>query len=543
MSYVKHLLRSGKPLRLSTALTLMVCGVLTSVLLVVYTLFFIQLGQVALNSLEDKAFAIARTLADSPQIIDGLQDPKQAAAIQPYAERVRQSNNLLFVVVTDMHGIRYSHPESSLIGKHFIGDDLQPALEGKEFHAVNHGVLAEALRIFTPVYNDRHQPIGVVALGISLDRVHAVVNENRWSIPWTLLFGILVGALGIWCLVSVIKRIMLGFEPYEISALFEQRNAMLHSIKEGVIAVDAQACITLINPEAKRLFKQSAPLETLLGGNNTGETWTSLLNLQTVLKTGLARRDEEINFNGSLLLTNTVPIVVGKHIIGAVATFRDKTEVSQLLQRLSGISNYADALRTQSHEFKNKLHVILGMLHMKNYPQLENYILKTANTYQTEIGSLLRKIKSPVIAGFLLGKINRARDMNITLSVSEDSLLPDTHDEQTTVTLITVLGNVIENAMEAIGNEENHEIIVSFHHQDEQLHCIVSDDGPGIQASLMPRIFELGFSTRGEDRGLGLSLVKQSLDAAGGTVELESEPGVFTQFFIQLPYKSTVAIP
>ncbi|HEY0209587.1 sensor histidine kinase [Acerihabitans sp.] len=541
MSYVKHLLRSGKPLRLSTSVTLMVCATLTSVLLVVYTLFFIQLGKVAHDSLEEKVFAIARTLADSPPIIGGLQDPERAAAIQPYAERVRQSNNLLFVVVTDMHGIRYSHPEPALIGKHFIGDDLQPALEGKEYHAVNHGALAEALRIFTPVYNDRHQPIGVIALGISLDRVHAVVNENRWSIPWTLLFGILVGALGIWCLVSVVKRIMLGFEPYEIAALFEQRNAMLHSIKEGVIAVDAQARITLINPEAKRLFKKSAPIEILLGGN-TDETWALLLNLNTVLKTGLARRDEEINFNGCLLLTNTVPIVVGKQIIGAVATFRDKTEISQLLQRLSGISNYADALRTQSHEFKNKLHVILGMLHMKNYPQLENYILKTANTYQTEIGSLLRTIKSPVMAGFMLGKINRARDLNIRLSINDDSLLPDAQDEQTTVTLITALGNVIENAMEAIGNEENHEIIVSFHHQDEQLHCVVSDDGPGIPASLIPHIFEQGFSTKGENRGLGLSLVKQSVDAVGGTVELESEPGVFTQFFIQLPYKSAVSI-
>lgn len=100
------------------------------------------------------------------------------------------------------------------------------------------------------------------------------------------------------------------------------------------------------------------------------------MNLEKVLETGAPRQDEEINFNGNLLLINTVPVVVKGDIIGTIATFRDKTEVSQLLQRLTGMSYYADALRAQSHEFMNKLHVILGMLHLKYYPQLEEYILK-----------------------------------------------------------------------------------------------------------------------------------------------------------------------
>ena len=532
--------RTGKrrrktPLRLSTTVTLMVSVVLLSVLLVVYTLFFFQIKKIVLDNLQDKAFAVARMMADSPVVLSGLQNPRYAADIQAYATEVQQRNHLLFVVVTDMRGIRYSHPEADLIGKHFIGDDIRPALLGLENRAVNHGMLAEALRIFTPVFDKNKRQIGVIAVGISLEKVHAVVSKNRWSIPWTMSFGALIGALGIFCLVKVIKRIMLGFEPYEISTLFEQRNAMLHSIKEGVIAVDTQSNITLINQEARRLFKQSGPLETLLVGNDY-EHWAGLLHLQSVLSSGIAKRDEEINFNGSLLLTNTVPIVVDGHVTGAITTFRDKTEVSELLQRLSGMSNYADALRAQSHEFMNKLHVILGMLHMKNYAQLEDYILKTANNYQLEIGALLRKIKSPVIAGFLLGKINRANDLGIMLTITEDSHLPDTDNEQVTTTLITVLGNVIENAMDALTDGEDHEITVSFHHQDNNLHCIIMDDGPGIAAENLARVFEKGFSTKGQNRGLGLSLVKQSLDALGGTIELESEPGEYTQVFIRLPY-------
>ncbi len=526
-----------KPLKLGISVALMVSAVLVSVLLAVHALHFYQLSHITRESLQDKAENIGRTLADSPTLQSGLLLPPDALLIQNYAERVREHNNLLFVVVTNMAGIRYSHRDPTLIGKPFIGEDLQPALQGKENTAVNRGVLDEALRVFVPIFDQQHRQLGVVVVGISLSNVAAVVNETRWSILWTVLFGMLVGTLGTWALVYALKRIMLGFEPYEISDLFEQRHAMLQSIKEGVIAVDADAHIQVINQEAKRMFTQQVSLETLLAGNDVAN-WPMLASLQQVLISGIPRRDEEISFQGRLLLTNTVPIVTKGIITGAICTFRDKTEVSQLVQRLTGMVNYADALRAQSHEFMNKLHVILGLLHMKSYPQLEDYILKTATNYQAEIGSLLAKIKSPVIAGFLLGKINRARDAGIALSVSDDSLLPATDDERTTTALITVLGNLIENALDAQQNQSKGEIHVSFHHQANILHCVVGDDGPGITAGHDDDIFQQGFSTKGEGRGLGLSLVRQCLDSLGGSITVESEPGVYTQFYLHLPYKN-----
>ncbi|TCV95197.1 sensor histidine kinase [Biostraticola tofi] len=526
-----------KPLKLGISVALMVSAVLVSVLLAVHALHFYQLSHITRENLQDKAENVGRTLADSPTLQSGLLLPPDALLIQNYAERVREHNNLLFVVVTNMAGIRYSHRDPTLIGKPFIGEDLQPALQGKENTAVNRGVLDEALRVFVPIFDQQHRQLGVVVVGISLSNVAAVVNETRWSILWTVLFGMLVGSLGTWALVYALKRIMLGFEPYEISDLFEQRHAMLQSIKEGVIAVDADAHIQVINQEAKRMFTQQVSLETLLAGNDVAN-WPMLASLQQVLISGIPRRDEEISFKGRLLLTNTVPIVTNGIITGAICTFRDKTEVSQLVQRLTGMVNYADALRAQSHEFMNKLHVILGLLHMKSYPQLEDFILKTATDYQAEIGSLLAKIKSPVIAGFLLGKINRARDAGIALSVSEDSLLPATDDERTTTALITVLGNLIENALDAQQNQSKGEIHVSFHHQANILHCVVGDDGPGITAGHDDDIFQQGFSTKGEGRGLGLSLVRQCLDSLGGSITVESEPGVYTQFYLHLPYKN-----
>lgn len=236
------------------------------------------------------------------------------------------------------------------------------------------------------------------------------------------------------------------------------------------------------------------------------------------------------------LLINTVPVRSNGVIIGAISTFRDKTEVRKLMQRLDGLVNYADALRERSHEFMNKLHVILGLLHLKSYKQLEDYILKTANNYQEEIGSLLGKIKSPVIAGFLISKINRATDLGHTLILNSESQLPDSGSEDQVATLITTLGNLIENALEALGPEPGGEISVTLHYRHGWLHCEVNDDGPGIAPDKIDHIFDKGVSTKGSERGVGLALVKQQVENLGGSIAVESEPGIFTQFFVQIPW-------
>lgn len=524
-----------RPMKLGTTVILMVSAVLFSVLLVVHLIYFSQISNTTRDALADKALAVARTLANSPEIREGLKKKPEGSGIQAIAQAVNKRNDFLFIVVTDMKSIRYSHPEAQRIGQPFKGDDILLALQGKENVAINRGFLAKALRVFTPIYDDHHQQIGVVSIGLELSRVTEQINNSRGSIFWSILFGVLVGLLGTWVLVKVLKRILFGLEPYEISNLFEQRQAMLHSIKEGVIAVDDSGEVTLINQAAQELLdyrksQDDAQLSTL------SHAWSQVVDLSQVLRDGTPRRDEEITVKDRLLLINTVPVLSNGRIIGAISTFRDKTEVRKLMQRLDGMVNYADALRERSHEFMNKLHVILGLLHLKSYKQLENYIIKTANNYQEEIGSLLGKIKSPVIAGFLLSKINRTSDLGHSLIISNESQLPENSNEDQVAVLITVLGNLIENALEALGQEPGGEISVSLHYRHGWLHCEVNDDGPGIAPERIDHIFEKGVSSKGTERGVGLALVKQQVENVGGNISVESEPGVFTQFFVQLPW-------
>ncbi|HCB1765927.1 MULTISPECIES: sensor histidine kinase [Citrobacter] len=524
-----------RPMKLGTTVILMVSAVLFSVLLVVHLIYFSQISNMTRDALAGKALAVARTLANSPEIRQGLMKKPEESGIQAIAQAVNKSNDFLFIVVTDMQSIRYSHPEAQRIGQPFKGDDILLALQGKENVAINRGFLAQALRVFTPIYDEHHRQIGVVSIGLELSRVTEQINNSRGSIFWSILFGVLVGLLGTWVFVKVLKRILFGLEPYEISNLFEQRQAMLHSIKEGVIAVDECGEVTLINQAAQELLdyhksQDDAQLSTL------SHAWSKVVDFSQVLHDGTPRRDEEIMVKDRLLLINTVPVLSNGKIIGAISTFRDKTEVRKLMQRLDGMVNYADALRERSHEFMNKLHVILGLLHLKSYKQLENYILKTANSYQEEIGSLLGKIKSPVIAGFLLSKINRTSDLGHSLVISNESQLPENSNEDQVAVLITVLGNLIENALEALGQEPGGEISVSLHYRHGWLHCEVNDDGPGIPPEHIEHIFEKGVSSKGTERGVGLALVKQQVENVGGNISVESEPGIFTQFFVQLPW-------
>lgn len=522
------------PLKLSSSVILMLCGVIGSVLFVVYLLYALQISHLTRNSVKDTGLAVARTLADMPVIKQGLVSPEGSQIISPLAEQVKERNHLLFVVVTDMNGIRYSHPDARHIGAHFIGDDLAPALQGKESVGINRGNLVTSLRVFTPVYDDHNQQIGVVIVGISLSKVDEQISHSRWNMLWGVLFSALVGTIGCALLIYTLKRILFGFEPYEISTLFEQRQAMLQSVKEGIIAIDRQGNITLMNQAARKVLL--SPDDFSMNNNVVPVPVISILN--EVLESGNAIEDREIIISGQQILCNVMPIYTHRRKIGAICTFRDKTEINQLTQQVSGMVSYVDALRERAHEFMNKLHVILGLLQLKRYDKLETYILQTANNYQIEIGALQSKIRQPVVAGFLIGKISRVQEAGHQLTLDEECFLPDNNNEYQVTVLITALGNLLENAIDALQNQQEGEIEVFVHYHHGMLTAIVSDNGPGMEPELLSFIFEKGFSTKGEQRGVGLYLVKQQIENCSGNIQVESAPGILTQFTLTLPWDS-----
>ncbi|MBJ7984892.1 two-component system sensor histidine kinase DcuS [Bacillus cereus] len=513
-------------------ITLLVCTVVIFSLLVTDILISHNVERTTEESQAEKAKTIAHIVANDSVVIDGLIGKADTSVIQTYTNRILKNTGVQFIVVMDMDGIRKSHPNPQKIGHHFVGGDEGTVLKGKEHVSLAEGTLGISMRVFVPVFADTGEQLGAVAVGISADNVKERVKESRHIIYIGVGVGLLVGIIGAILLARHIKKSLFGLEPHRIAKILEERNTMLQSVKEGIIAVDKEAKVTLINNEAKRLFKKSGLEEDFIGKDV--ELYMPNSRIKEVLQTGEVQLNEEQNIYGITIVTNRVPLYVKGEIVGAIATFRDKTEIRKLAEELTGIRLYAEALRAQSHEFMNKMHVVLGLTHMKQYEELQKYVSSMVSEHQYEIGGIMKKIQSPVFAGFLLGKLSYAREKNIKLIIKEDSYLPEIYDERIIHELITIVGNLINNALDAVTNCEKKQVEVGIQYGDTLI-ITVQDTGKGIKEDEIDALFIKGYSTKGDNRGYGLHLVKESIQRINGEIYVHSLLGTGTTITIEIP--------
>ncbi|WP_158318953.1 DcuS/MalK family sensor histidine kinase [Robertmurraya kyonggiensis] len=485
-------------------------------------------------SQEEKALNVSRMIAQTPTIIDALKEETSVPTIQNFTRKIQTSTNVEFIVVLDMNGIRKSHPDSSKIGEKFVGGDEKDVLVGKEYSSISEGTLGKLLRAFTPIFDQNHQQIGAVAVGISLERISLVLSMIRKNIFLGIGIGMIFGTICAVLLSYFVKRVLLGLEPSEIARILNERQALIESVHEGIIAVDQDGNITLVNKSAMNLFGKLG-----LKDNPIGKKVDSYLinsKLKQTLKTGKPYLDQEQLVNGSEVMSNTVPIIVDGEIVGAVNTLRDKSEIKQLAEQLTGVQLYADALRAQSHEFMNQLHCILGMIHLKEYSELEKFIEKTVEDTQNDIRNITKKLNEPALVGFLLGKLSYAREKGIQFELSIQNMFPGFKDPQFSHDLITIIGNLIDNAMDASQKGVHKHIVLLLDFQSSNIIVEMRDFGEGISKEHEPMLFEKGFSTKGEHRGYGLFLVKQSIEKLKGSIKISSSKSEGSIFTVTIPY-------
>ena len=487
------------------------------------------------NNQEEKAKIVSRTVAKSIIVQNALEDKHvNVDAIQDYTMDIQQAADVMFVVVMDMEGIRKSHPDPTLIGKRFKGGDEGYVLDGNEHISISEGTLGKSLRAFTPIFRSDGEQIGAVAVGISLSSVEEALGQGHRTIIIGSIIGILAGILGAIILARYIKKILFGLEPFAIAKIHQERNTMLQSVHEGVLAVDRQGVITLINKSALEIFQYTGLSKNPVGMKISEFLPTS--NLERVLETGKAEHDVELTINGVSILVNRAPLIVNEQVVGAISTFRDKTEVNRLAEQLTGVKMYADALRAQSHEFMNRLHVILGMVKMNYHEELEQYITQLVDHQNHEAQQVIKNIKDPALAGFLMGKLSFARENKVEMIIQSDTIIPESQETKTTHELITIIGNLIDNAIDAMCDLDEKYVKVLLDYEQDILEIRVRDYGTGISLQQFPKLFEKGFSTKGENRGYGLYLVKNSIDQLGGSLQLNVRIKKGTEFIIQIPY-------
>jgi two-component system CitB family sensor kinase len=475
-----------------------------------------------------QSLAIARTVASVPEIRRAFATTKPWRVIDPIAERIRHRTGASFIVVGNLEGIRYSHPDRSKIGKR-VSTDPSVALNGGEYVGVQTGTLGESVRAKVPLRGDGGEVIGFVSVGVLEKKVSAQLRQDLPVLLIPPAIGLALGALGSLLLARRIKRHTFGLEPEDIASLLEQREAVLHGIREGVVATDTLGRVTLANDEARRLLD--------LRADAVGRRLAELAPpgyLREVLAGEVDASDEVVLANDRVLVVNRMPVSVRGKTIGAVATLRDRTELEGVLRELDNVRNLAQALRAQEHEFSNRLHVIAGLLELGRHEEAMHFIEKSSLVHQALVASIVDSVADPVLAALLLGKAAVASERGVELRIGEGTRFPE--DAWDTTDLVTVIGNLVDNALEAVASERGGGWVeVTVRDDPDGVTVRVHDSGPGVDRTLVDEIFEDGFTTkvaRGKGwRGLGLALVSQAVRRNGGTVQVENRDGaVFTAF-------------
>ena len=481
---------------------------------------------------EQRSLAIAASVASDSVIQDALLSDDPGGQIQKTAEQVRQSTGATYVVVTDRAGIRYSHPNPTLIGKP-VDENPSTVLAGNTWVGVQQGTLGVSARGKAPIFHGG-AVIGMVSVGFLETTVFNQLLAELPGFAVTLMLALGLGVAGSMLLASRLKRQTFGLEPFEIAGLLEEREASLQGIHEGAIATDRDGTITLANEEARRLLA--------LPADCVGRRVSQVLPPGRLLKflSGALNDEDEVLLAGDrVLVASRRAIRVRGREIGHVATLRDSTELTGLARGL-GVDGLTDALRAQAHEYSNRLHTIAGLVQLGRGEEAMKLIAQASGVHQELTEALLERVGDPVLGALLLAKAALASERGIELRVADDTVMSrsalDSED------LITVLGNLIDNALDAAGSSSAERwVSVSVTEQQNEVVISVHDSGPGVPVSLNGQIFQEGFSTKSGPgrarRGFGLALVRQVVHRYGGEVTVVNDGGAL--FTVRIPLRVT----
>ena len=408
----------------------------------------------------------------------------------------------------------------------------------------------------------------VPVLGESEDAVGAhlgsVMVAERVPSTWERLQGtssylltylgiaLLVGLVGSWLLSRRIKRQTRGMEPGEIAGLAEHREAMLRGIAEGVIALDPQHRITLVNEVARQLLdlpehaigtsiedlRIEGRLREVLVGENTRDTAGHDPDDHVT-----AARDEVVIRRGRVLVMNTMRVVSGDRVLGTVTTMRDRTALADLEQEIGSFRSTSHVLRAQAHEFANQLHTISGLIQIGELDEVVRYVDTVTERRHALDLTLSSLVRDPTIAALLMAKVAAANERRVELVISDESGL-ERLEANDAADVATVLGNLVDNALEHAprGTASPPWVRVRLRQDQSSVEIVVTDSGPGIPDELVDSIFEHGITTKRVDpmeHGVGLALTRLVCRRRGGEITVEREDGA-TSFVARLGV-STIA--
>ncbi|MEV5431848.1 sensor histidine kinase [Streptomyces sp. NPDC052701] len=530
-------LRLGLPRRVFSQVLLMQVAIAAGVAVLATGLFLAPLGDQLDDQAMRRALAIAQTTAQQPQIAEDLQRtrPSPKGPVQREAERIRKATHAEYVVVMDRRGVRWSHTEPERIGG-IVSTDPGRALAGHEVMQIDEGTLGRSARGKVPLRDGDGRIVGAVSVGIAYDSVRARLLH---AIPGLLAYAggaLAVGALAAWLVSRRVQRQTRDLAFSDIAALLAEREAMLHSIREGVVALDRAGRIRLLNDEAQRLLD--------IDGGAVGGTPDEALGAGRTadVLAGRVTGTDLLTVRGPrVLVANRMPTDDG----GAVATLRDRTELEQLGRELDSTRGLIDALRAQDHEHANRMHTLLGLLELEMYDDAAEFVGEVVGDHRATSEQVAERIEDPLLAALLVGKAAVAAERGVTLWVSDRTRLPDRLVDPRG--LVTVVGNLVDNALDAVAGTPHARVEVELRAEGRTAVLRVRDTGPGIPVEQREVVFTEGWSTKEppahRERGIGLCLVRRLAERQGGSATVGEARGGGAEFTVVLPEALSGPVP
>ncbi|HEH4464334.1 TPA: sensor histidine kinase DpiB [Citrobacter braakii] len=484
----------------------------------------------------DMAMNQAKIIASNDSIIAAVKhrDYKRLATI---ADKLQSGTDFDYVVIGDTNSVRLYHPNPEKIG--YPMQFTKPgALErGESYFITGKGSIGMAMRAKTPIFDDDGKIIGVVSIGYLISKIDSWRSDFLLPMAGVFILLLLVLMLLSWLFAAHIRRQMLGMEPKQIARVVRQQEALFSSVYEGLIAVDPDGYITAINRSARKMLGLSSPGRKWLGKPVSEVVQPTDFFTQQIAE---KRQDAMVNFNGLSVIANREAIRSGDELLGAIISFRSKDEIATLNAQLTQIKQYVESLRTLRHEHLNWMSTINGLLQMKEYDRVLAMVQGESQAQQQLIDSLRGAFADRQVAGLLFGKVQRARELGLTMTIVPGSQLHQLPEGLDSTEFAAIVGNLLDNAFEASLRTQQGNKIVELYLSDEGDDVIieVADQGCGVPEALREKIFEQGVSTRTDEpgeHGIGLYLIASYVRRCNGVITLEDNSPCGTLFSLFLP--------
>lgn len=518
-----------KKMKLQTKLTILIIIVVFISISIITFFVASWMNKNIESTAKTNVMNVAEIVANSKPVIDALNKKDPNKEINPYINKqLKNLSEIEYIIVVDNDGVRYSHPDEQKIGEKFVGgDENRVVKEGDRYFSEATGTLGKSLRAFSPIYDtESKEEIGFVCVGTLLQSIGQTKHMAILYIILTSLGAFTIGVIGAFLLAKNIKNSLLGLEPDEITRLYNEKMGILDAMYEGLIAIDDRGKITIINDSALNILHYGNQVDKnqIIGSNI--EDFFPTTRLLTVLETGEGEFEKDQRINNTVIMTNRIPIKDKDKIVGAIATFRDKTELTKLAEELTGVKKMAWSLRAQNHEFMNKLHTITGLIQLEEYDEAIQFISDVAKSRNKISGILTKNIKDSYLSAILFSKYNKAEENRVKFKIDENSSITSLPQFMTSEEIVSIIGNLIENSLDAVSNDGDGQIYIKIEQQSEFLKIYLKDNGPGIKKEYRDKIYDQGFTTKEGDRGHGMSIVKEIVDQANGTIKLKVDKGV-----------------